>query len=264
MAAAALLLLLLMARPPSESLPAPVVAGAGDVAIPVSPAVRAATVARIPKMPAQAATVRLACDISLYSGEPRRCVPAETLPRLSTWEAFYHACDSFAAALEEPNADPLVRAAFERVRALRVQVEGIARPEDRKLMLFTETVSAADALPPLPPAEQVKASEVTFEDSPAAAAMDRLFPETALRNEEWATVTVLCRVLADRSLLCRDGEVAPLSPVRTATGRLFVLVTYQAMSLRKVAPLAHDGRPLVGRDIVTHVGWRIRDSGEAP
>lgn len=251
---------LLLAAPASDRLPAPVEARDADIVIPVSESVRAATLSRMPQPPARPVTVSLACDISLYNGEPRRCVPAQSLPQLRTWSDFYAAAGAFGEKLEAPGADAAVRAAFERVRVLRVRRPAAVTRDERKLMLFTQVVSASDAMPALPAAERLEAADVTLADQPGDFRAWDLYPEVALRNEDQATVSVLCRVRPDGGLLCRDARVTWFSSKPIATDRLFELVTYQMMSLRKVGPLARDGRPTAGRDLATRVGWRLGGS----
>lgn len=247
------LLLLFLAAPRSGHLPAPVEATAADIVIPPSPAVRAATLGVMAKPPALPVTVRLACDISPYTGEPRRCVPAGDLARLRTWADFDVAAAAFEAAPDEGGGDGAARAAYERVRTLRARPSADER--SRKLMAFTLVVAAADGLPPLPPAETLAEGEVAFEEP--ALTSNQLYPETALRNEDQARVAVNCRVQADRALLCRDAQIEPSGQLRPSTARLFVLLTYQLMSLRRAAPLTRDGRPTVARDVVLKANWRL-------
>jgi len=169
------------------------------------------------------------------------------------------AAQAFETALEEPGGDSAIRAGYERVEALRVRIGPAPQDRDRKLMLFTQVVAATDGLPPFAPAETLPERDVAFEDTEAGFTTSRLYPETALRNDDRATVSATCRVLADRSLLCRDAEVSPLSRAPPRAARLFVLATYQLTSVRKIAPLSRDGRPVAGRDVRLTISWRLGD-----
>jgi hypothetical protein len=251
-------LLLFAAAAGQERLPAPIEAAGADILLPPSASVRAATLARMAHPPASPVMVRLACDISPSTGEPRRCVLAKALPELRTWDVFEAAAGGFEKALDENGSGGAAAtlAAYERVRVTRVRVPPSGPKPARKLMLFTEVIAAADARPGLPPGEAVPSSAATFEDPPGGLDAGRLYPETLLRNDDWATVTALCRVLPDRSLLCRGGEATRIGSLPPKPARLFVLMTYQLMSPRRVAPVARDGRPIVGRDIVVRINWR--------
>jgi hypothetical protein len=252
-----LLLLLLLARAPDDRLPPLVEATPADIVVRVSRSLRAATLAEMPRPPAQPVTVTLACEVVPVNGEPLRCAPADALRSVTTWSGFVEASERFARTVSEPGGDPVIRAGFDRIRGIRVRASTLDGHADHKLMLFREIVAASDAQPPLPPAQTLDPRDLTYEDLGDQGLTGQLYPNAALRNDDMAQVALTCRIEPARTLLCRDAELLSHRGDLATAPRLFILATYQITALWRVAPLTPDGRPVVGRDVRLKVNWRL-------
>lgn len=238
----------------SPKISQPVEINEQDVAIPISNAIRSATLDEIDadSIPVEPVRYRFTCSVIPRSGILQNCIPADSVrPDMTTLD-FAKESNAYAQKLREaPKSDPSL-VALSRVRWVRMKPDSTAEKaaSPYKFVTITEMVSAADRLtlplsdPPL------KTSDVTFEGD-LGHAFSVLYPPQALRMMIPARVKARCRVDETRHLACRDGEVFELpegSYAREIAIRDFTLATYQAASMLTVSPRTKDGGSVIGRD----------------
>lgn len=258
------LILLALVAWPAETYPKisqPVEINEQDVAIPISKAIRSATLDEIDaaSIPIEPVRYRFTCSVIPRSGILQHCMPADSVrPDMTTLD-FAKESNAYLQSLRElPKSDPSL-VALSRVSWVRMKGdsngERVATPY--KFVTITETVSAADRLtlplsdPPL------KMSDVSFEGD-LGRMFSALYPPQALRMMISARVKARCKVDETRHLVCRDGEIVGLpegSYARDIAVRDFTLATYQVASMMTVLPQTKDGGEVIGRDIDFSIAW---------
>lgn len=97
------------------------------------------------------------------------------------------------------------RISYYRVRTTAPAVSGM------RTVLVNEVLSPSDYGPTTPPRAVVAAGMIKTEPAAVDNTGRNGYPPSALRAGAQARVTVTCRVLSDRSLLCRDPRIADLT-----------------------------------------------------
>lgn len=187
----------------------------GDVLIPISDSVRAATWDELVVKPVQPVRLRLACIVFVPSGAPGACVPASFIePGQKTVDwAKVHNPVGQAAPSEKPADPELLRAATRRIDAARVVVPGGAK-DVFAIRFFDEVISPDDERPPLALTfdEDLKMRDVTLAEPLDPGIMKMLYPPVAMRYSVNATVSMTCQIEMSLRLLCRDPGVIESSP----------------------------------------------------
>ena len=218
-------------------------------------AARALSVEGVAPLPTRPAAVTLQC-LARDDGAIGDCIEAgdggTRDPRL------FHAR---VTALSQ-TTDPLLRAARERTAFYRLPPARHRR--ETRSVVIRERVSATDAAPTTP-AVPVAQGELSTDP---AGAVDPcpFYPSAALRAGVQTRVAVTCRVLADRSLLCRDPTVdlPPITGDRPmwrdpAFDGAFARATRRAFAAFRVRSTLTSGGDSLGREGRWAMNWRLGD-----
>lgn len=192
---------------------------------------------------------------------PSNCIPASSTRVPLDWHEFERASVAYEAELEGPGGDKVAQAALDRALVTSLASD-LKQPKERgALYRFTVTVAASDRVELSAPLGELTAKDVVFEARPDSDLLVSLFPSHAERSGIGVTVRAMCRVEADRSLMCREGEIVSPPPSDSAwdatMARRFVLATYQAMSAFRLAPKAATGADVVGYDLPMAIRWLL-------
>jgi hypothetical protein len=252
-------------KPPrDERFPVPVAASPAEILLAPSAALRSATVGRPGGSPGEPAIVRIVCAVRPSRGFPERCMLLAPTSLPATWPDFRREADAFARTMASPAADPVARAALERVRLIRLRPRPAAGSDILRAVIFTETIQASDFLPPpAAAAERLRQDDLTMVARGDTGLLTSLYPLQALRNHRPARVAMTCRIGGDHFLLCADGTVTmapdPSSDAERDAdmARQFLLASIQAASLTRVAPRTRDGRDTIGRIVEISMGWTV-------
>jgi hypothetical protein len=192
---------------------------------------------------------------------PSNCIPASSTPAPLDWREFEQASKAYEAELEGPGGDKVAQAALDRALATSLAPDLRQGGDKGALYRFTVTVAASDRVELSASRGDLTAKDVVFETRPDSELLLSLFPSHALRSGVGVTVRAICRVEADRSLMCREGQVAAPLPTNSAwdatMARRFVLATYQAMSAFRLAPKTTAGADVVGYDLPMALRWTL-------
>lgn len=243
-----------------ETLPTPMLADEKSIALPVSAAVKSATIKELSTPIARPVRFTLLCSVLIARGRPLNCIQAED-PLPGTWDAFENKAFALALRQSGPTADPVLKVALDRIHEMRVHVPPGQASSGKTLMTFVETGSPDDAIPDPAPAETLSQRDVVIERGADGEMLANLYPEIAIRNGILAKVVVTCRVIENRHLICRDGSVSTVNrhgdPVTNGMGRDFRLASYQVVSTIVLGPKTKDGRDAVGRDVTMAINWSL-------
>lgn len=233
-----------------------------EVRVPISDSVRAATWDSLAVSADEPVHVRLACIVFALSGGPGNCVPASLVPtgqKALDWDAVLEA-SSIARNTASPEDAAILDAAARRLKTVR-----LAPSSEEHLFVirfFEETVSPADARPPLELTldRDLTTRDVIFAEPLDTGLLQALYPAIAMRYSVNAVVRVTCRIEANLKLLCRDPGVVTASPseIPGYTDQLMEdlrFSTYQLASTIKLAPKGADGRDVAGRNLSFVVRW---------
>lgn len=247
--------ILLQAAPQeSDKTAEPVVADSTNIFYAPSPSLRSVTAAGVPGLPATPVAVRLQCEVATY-GAPVACLPldagAKPVTSRAEWKKRVAAWTATGAAA----AAPAVRVAIERVLFIRVQpVAGTAFAPPQ--MIFTESVSAGDAVTLGKPIGTIEARDLEMDERPTPEILQSYYPVSALRSGIGARMKAMCRVMPNRKLLCRDAElIAPDAAITFALSSEFRNATYQVLDSIRLAPLTKQDEPVVGRDVEMRISF---------
>ena len=255
-------LLLISDQAVPTTLPTPTGVASTEVALAPSAALKAATLAELGAHPREPIGFRFICAIRRDLGNPDRCIPADGAAPASNWAEFDRQSLRFQSAMTEATANEVERAAYTRVRWMRLQRDPKAA-DTRRLVILTTIVSPSDALPDLAPAPRIPRSDVRLVEVGDGGELGAsLYPEQALRIGWGARVTMLCRIQQDLGILCRDGSVVVPErddvsiAQRLEMSREFIFASYQYSSLVRAEPLV-PGAEIVGRDVEYSISWAV-------
>lgn len=239
------------------ALPVPLVPGITETS--PTAAVRALTVAEITKLPSAPAIHTLQCWVQ-GGGELHMCALADDGG--TTDFAVLHQRN--LATIDKAKADPILAAALARMPFYRVRLSSKSKTE-LATVLVQEKVSAADQAPRDAPIGTIPKDGVELEPKPMSIVAG-LYPDVARRTELEARVTAMCRVLSDRSLLCREPIVELTNP-NPKIGqqsvdrykRSFAHSTLKAFAAMRAKPKTKLGEGSVGREVPIAINWTLQN-----
>ena len=243
----------------SGLMPIPVMLDPRAVLTTPSPAARAATGEEV-ALPAVPRAFTLQCSVEEDSRRPLRCAPVgrtrtDPTPTRDPVE-FGRRADWRDTGTAE---DALWRVAVARVRLYRLRELPAAAPAVATV-LITETLASADRIVLPPPVTSATRPRILYEVPPNPDLLSAYYPPAALRAEIAVAMRATCRIMADRTLFCRDANAAEGSvPVDAAMFAQFAVAMYQIAGTVRVAAQAADGSSPVGRDVTLPMVFRIED-----
>jgi len=247
-------ILLQAAAQEADKMPEPVAADSANIFYPPSKSLRSATAAAATGLPATPVAVRLQCEVASWGG-PIACLPLESNARPVTSRAEWRKRQAAWTATGAAAASPAVKVAIERVRFIRVRAaEGATTAPPQ--MIFTEAVSASDAVTLGKPAGIIESRDLEMDERPGPDILQAYYPAAAIQAGVTARMKATCRVTPDRKLLCRDAElVSPDAAMTAAVASDFRNATYQVLDVIRLAPLTKQGDPVVGREIDMRISF---------
>lgn len=221
-----------------------------------SRALISATATGVDGLPATPTLVRLQCLVEVHLGEPERCIALSGAAKPAVTRAEF---DKRAAAWAPT---PVEKVALERTRSTRIlpntETPYVAAQPVLVPMLFTQTVSATDAVTLGKPVATMEARDVEYDERPDSDLLSSYYPARAFSAGIEVRMTATCRVLPDRTLFCRDARPAsPDSRLDAAMTREFALATYQVLGAVRLLPLTKAGDPIVGREVEMRIAFAV-------
>ncbi len=247
-------LLLMIAAQDDDKLADPVPVTAEMIQYAPSRALISATASGVAGLPATPVAVRLECLVDAHIGDIHSCIPLTGAARPAATRAEF---DKRAAAW---TPTPIEKVALERTRFTRVRPTATtphdpAKPELLP-MVFTQNVSAGDAVTLGAPSATMEARDVEYDERPDGALLGTYYPPRALAAGIEVRMTATCRVEPDRTLFCRNARPATAdSRLDAAMTRDFALATYQVMAAVRLLPLTKSGDPVVGREVEMRIAF---------
>jgi hypothetical protein len=244
-------------KAPAQAAADPVKADSSNILYGPSRSLRSASAAAVAGLPAAPVAVQFECSVGTDSGAAERCLPIENGAKAAVTMAEF---EKRAAAWQAGSASPAVSVALQRV--LFTRVRPIAEPGKPApppvLMLFTEHVSAADAVTFGKAEDTIEASNLEMDERPDAAVMIAYYPATALRAGIGARTKAVCRVMPDRKLFCRNAElIGPDAAITPDMASDFRNATYQVFDAIRLSPLTKTGDPVVGREVEMRISFVV-------
>lgn len=237
--------------------PVPLVPGMTETS--PTAAVRALTVSELDKLPSAPATHTLQCWVQ-GGGELHMCALADD----GGTSDFAVLHQRNIATLDKAKADPTLAAAMARMPFYRVRLSSKSNKELASV-LVQEKISAADQAPQEAPIGTIEKDGVELDPKPMSIVAG-LYPDLARRIGLEARVTATCRVLSDRSLLCRDPIVEITNPNPRMTQqsidryeRVFAVSTLKAFAAMRAQKKTKLGEESRGRDVPLAINWTLRD-----
>jgi hypothetical protein len=245
---------------PPPPIAAPVMVRTEDLAVPPGASLRAATMEALPVQPRRPVHVPIACMVYGRWGMPLSCYPAAIIGAPSSWSEYVERGRGYLASARYD----LTAAAVTRAYSSRLRPD--PAPSDAapwKLVVLDELIAPGDAVVQPAPSDQLAAAEIRFEEKPDAELLAALYPAAAMRAAVASRVTIVCRIQHDRRLFCRRPGLSPTAMPSAADGSdlatFFLLASYQAASLMRIAPKTVKGEKVVGRDLVLNFQWKMPD-----
>jgi len=235
---------------PAAKLPTPINADSGNILHAPTRSLRSATAAGVAGLPAVPASFRFQCSVNPANGEPTACLLLDDAAKPAVTKAEF---DKRAAATAA-RASPAARVALQRVLFTRVRpVEGATDPIQ---MIFTDSVSAKDAIRLDDAKNSSTMADIEMDERPDGTILGSYYPAAAMQASLQTRVRAKCRVLPDRSLFCRDATlVSPDSGITPAMESDFRNAAYQVLGAVRLSPLTKAGEPVVGRDVDMTIGF---------
>lgn len=222
-----------------------------------SMAARAITVQDLPRLPAEPVTVAIQCLVR-PNNTLGDCIPADDG---GTADIKVFRQRLFAGIGGTP-VDPVVGAALARAQFYRVRASSPAKRDADRSVLVRVTISSADKAPNTANGAVAK-GDVKI-DPASITDIAEFYPPPALRADARTRITATCRVLADRSLYCRDPHV-DLLPGQGAAANMampqfdaaFGRATLLAFATMRAQSRTGSGKDSVGREGPMSLSWQL-------
>jgi len=227
-----------------------------------SPSLRAAILADVPGLPAEARTFWFECETG-DRHQPTDCIPVSSPDArpgkkpgslAANWDAFLER--GFEAAKQD---DPLQAAARKLLDQYRIEPQPIlsgsyadwTRPVLTRPILISETLSAADAKLDLDPdAPELPSTEVIWAPQGDDPLINSYFSPRAQRAGVAVTLLVDCWIGKDLGLTCRNlREADNAHTIDAEMLSLFAPLTYQSIATLKAQPQSRSGIAVAGKRV---------------
>lgn len=249
-----LTLLLLIAAQDDGKLAEPTPVTPETIYYAPSRALISATATGVEGLPASPQAIRLECLVDAHIGDIHSCIPLTGTAKPAATRAEF---DKRNAAWKPSPVETvaLERSRFTRIRGTATTPHDPAKPV-LVPMLFTQTVSAADAVTLGAPTATMEARDVEYDERPDGGLLSTYYPVRALTAGIEVRMTATCRVQGDRTLFCRNARPATAdSRLDAAMTRDFALATYQVLAAVRLMPLTKNGDPVVGREVEMRIAF---------
>ena len=199
------------------------------------PVLRATSLIGAPQLPAGGVTVSFQCLVGRY-GFLESCVGGG-----SEWLPF----------------------AERRLRGYRINVGDLEldRLGKAPVILMMRLVPSDQVDLAITGAVDPDSSNVTFVQRPADSVQGSFYPARGIRLVVQPTISVVCRVLRDYSLLCPEGQSDGGMPDEPAERAIlepgFLFAAQQVTGQFRVAPTLKDGRPSIGHQFRMRIVFRL-------
>ena len=216
-------------------------------AVPPTIAARSLTASKVPSLTPQAVTVRFQCAIE--EGRLTYCAKVDAEP-YRDFMALIKA--SGASQTGTPVGVAQQRLAYWNFPNSPLECSNMI---DCPTVVVTERVSSNDVAT-IEQQGTTEAKNLVFVQA-TAAGVSLFYPPGAMRSGVTASVKATSRIMKDGSLLCRNPQTEGTTQSPIDFNDQFARSTVQALAAIRVELRSRDGKPVIGYEFDTKLGWRL-------